>query len=290
MDFQNWLKHINHVVEQDGQWVGLLDEEGWPILGLPPVISLNATESKLSAESVECVVPLVGGAGRRVADELVAEDVLATDKAGRLLPAVGATRLLAVIRAGERRVFTVTHCVAEGEAVPSSLTIHGVELLDGLASWPCPSVPVVWSEVEYGPWSTDASGVEYERERQLAQVQFATRADGYTKKGPAVTVIRELVQDSFDAVNALHGWDTPHAVVEFSAGSDESKPVLIRGDDSTVWDTISEPARSAGVGVQVDLWWPGDPKVRVRTDRETGATALREWDVPMQVVRVEVVD
>lgn len=310
LTLKQWRTHIDQVVSDEGQWVGLLNEDGAPFLEFPALVSMNAPKTRLAPASVEATVSVADG-GRRVLEELVGDGLGRLDAVTRrLAPNDGPTRLLCVVRPGERRVFTVTHSVVEGGVVPSTMTVHGVDLLDGLAWWPCPSIPRVWLKhdvmewhpgkgggtyvhksipTEFVEWITDASGVPYKTKRRMAQVEMGREADGYTKKGPARTVVRTLIQDSFDAVNRLFGWGVPHAVVDFEQSVDESPEVLIRGDDSSVWDTVSDPALQSGVNVMVDLWWPGDAPVVVRVSEPWAGsvrTAAKTWDVPMQVVRV----
>lgn len=285
MDLTSWRKHIDYVVKDEGQWLGILDENGLPLYELPAYSSVSFPEAHLDASSAEVVVPV--SAGDTVLDDLVGEGLGVQDAAGRLVPASGPTRLLMLARPGERRVGTVTHTVAGGVSAPSTLTVHAVDLLNGLSWWPCPSIPVEWGRAQFTDWDTDASGEKYTSSRRLAQLQFATNADGYTKRGAAVSVIRDLIQDSFDAVNSLYGWaDNPHAVVEYPTGVDESPEVFIRVNDDPVLDTVAEHARSAGVGIEVILWWPGDDAVRVRTSRDPRAFGFKSWPHPVQIVRV----
>lgn len=285
MDMMQWRAHIDQVVGDEGQWVGILDEDGWPILDLPAVVSITAEETRLTPGSAEVVVSVANGAGRRVLDELVADGLGAIDAEKRLVPASGPTRILCLVRPGERRVFTVTHAVVAGGLAPSTLTIHGVDLLDSLAWWPCPSVPLEWTNARFSTWTTDASGATYAWPRRLAPVEFATTADGYTVRGPARDTLRRLVQDSFDAVNMLMGWQDPHAVVDFAGGTDTSPEVILRVPDEPVLDTIADTARIAGISIDVDLWWPGDPPATIRTpDRKS--TVATTWPHPMQIVRI----
>ena len=286
LTFEDYRKHIDQVVADSGQWLGILDENGWPILDLPPVVSLTASETRLSAESVDCVIPLSGGAGRAVAEELLAQDITDVDSSGQLIQGDTPARFLCAVRPGERRTYFLANPQAEGVATPSQATLSGVELLDGLAAWPCPSIPSLWKQRNFSTWTTDASGQTYKTPRELAQIEVANKADGYTEKGKARTVIRELIQDSLDAVNDIMGWNDPHMVVDFGGGVDTSKTVVIRTDDSSIWDTVAEPAKNAGVGIQVDLWWPGDPAVTVR---EGDKTVSKAWERPMQVCRVETI-
>ena len=283
MDLAQWRKHIDAVVRDEGQWVGISDENGLPLYELSG--TLTFPESHLSAASAEVTVQVQPG--DRVLDDLVGDGLGEVDAEGRLVPHSGQTRLLVLVRAGERRAATVTHSVVSGVSVPSQIVVHGVDLLDGLSTWPCPSIPAVWESAEFSEWSTDASGEQYATKRDLAQVQFTTRIDHYLERGPAKTVLREVIQDSFDAVNTLNGWsDDPHAVVAYESGEDTSPEIIVRINDDPVMDTIAEHARSAGVGIEVGLWWPGDDPVTVRVAHDSTETKQATWPHPIQVVRL----
>ena len=145
---------------------------------------------------------------------------------------------------------------------------------------------------EWEQWSTDASGAEYASARELALLQLATKLDGYAKRGRAKSLVREIIQDSLDAVNALYGWvDDPHMVVEFPGDVDTSGESALRVSDDDVWSTVSESARAAGLSVDVSLWWPGDAPVKVRVDQQATQLEERSWNHPIQVVRVrEIVE
>lgn len=286
MDIADWRKHIDAVVADEGQWVGLLDENGWPIFDFPAVVSVNAPEARFEVGSVEVVVPVANGAGSRLMAELVADGLGGMDEEKRLIPAAGPTRLVCVVRSGERLVYTVTHTVAEGGAAPSQITVHGVDSIDDLAWWPCPSIPIQWAQQKFTEWTTDASGVTYAKPRQLARIEFGTAADGYTVDGPARTAVRHVVQDSLDAVNALMKWQQPGMVVDYAGGADTTPKLLIRTDDSSLWDTIAEPAKQAGLSIEIDLWWPGDPPVVIRANYETSITRQARWNYPVKIIRI----
>lgn len=286
LTFEQWRTHIDYVVTTQGQWCGVLDDEGKPLIELPAPISVQAPEQRLAASSVESTFAI--DATSEVVRELAA-DFGTQDDEGRLIPADGPVRLLCFIRKGERRAYFITHVVLEGALTPSTMKINGTDLVEMLSYWPCPSTPIKWTQTRFENWTTDASGVIYKQTRQLAQVPFATALYGHSLEGPAVSVIRKIIQDSIDAVNELFGWNTPHAVVDYSA-TNLGPEVLVKTADDFIWDTIAEPARTAGISIEVNLWWPGDPPVKVRTSRDTETTTTTTWDVPMQIVRVNVME
>lgn len=283
MDLDQWRSHIDYVVATEGQWIGLLDEDGWPLLDFSAVVNVQAPETRMSASSVEVTVDVSAGGGRRLLDELIADGLGKQEPNARLVPAVGAARFICLTRqAGERIVARVVHTVVAGGASPVTMTVHGTDLTEGLAWWPCPSAPQYWRNARFSDWTTDASYLQYRKARSLAKVQFSTDTLATTKRGTARDLIRDIIQDSFDAVNAARGWSgDPHAFVDYGqTGRDMSPEVLIRIDDSYVWDTVAPTALQSGVSIEVDLWWPGDAPVRVRSG------ALRTWPNPVQIVKV----
>lgn len=285
MDLMQWRKHIDQVVADEGEWFGVADENGYPIYELAG--EMKFPESHLQAASAEALVNVQPG--DRVLDDLVGDRLGVLDAAGRLVPANGPTRLLVMERPGRRRAATITHCVASGLASPSQLTIHAVDLLDGLSWWPCPSIPHEgWELGVWDEWTTDASGETYGTPRQLAAIKFATKLTNYAVRGRARSVLRDVVQDSFDAVNILYGWDgEPHAVVDWSGSEDTSGEVALRLTDDSVWESIAETARSAGLNVDVDLWWPGDDPILARKSEKDGTFEQKTFPHPIQVVRID---
>lgn len=289
MELADWRRHIDQVLVDEGQWFGILNENGHPIYEFGGISHVSFPETRLATSSVEATVNVTPG--DRILDDLVGEGLGVVDDAGRLAPANGPLRMLCQIRPGERQTAYITHTVVEGRGTPSTLTIHGVDLMDMLAAWPCPSIPVEWGGKKFESWSTDASNTKYATPRTLAQLPFATKADGYTVSGPARDTVRNLIQDSFDAVNALYGWRySEHAFVEFDGTPDNSPRVVIRVNDDPVLDTVAEVARAAGLGIEVRLWWPGDGSVRVRTKRDPESTAASTWSTPKLIVRVYEVE
>lgn len=284
MDLVQWRKHIAQVVADEGEWIGVADENGYPIYEL--VGKINFPESHLQAASAEITVNVEPG--DRILDDLAGDKLGVTDSAGRLVPANGPARMIVLERPGRRRAASITHVVVRGRSTPSEMTLHGVDLVDGLDCWPCPSVPRAWDEAEWSEWTTDASWEPYRKKRILSLVRFATQLFGYAKRGKARDLLRILVQDSFDSVNKLHGWsDNPHAVVAFGGEEDTSPESAIRISDDSVWATIAETARSSGLKVEVDLWWPGDDPIPVRADHDGKKIERKTFPHPIQVVRIE---
>lgn len=291
MHWMGWAdkrRHIDQIITDEGQWVGLCDGWGNPIMRVPPILSLTAPEARLSAASLSLEVSVDGGAHVPVhplVGEMVADGLGVFDEAGRLVVKDQIVDMVVVARAGRRRGYVTSFpTVIGGSEAPSKLLIQGADLLDRLAVWPCPSVPQSWLP-SWMLWTGDV--VEYSRPRGIAEIEMAVVADGYTLSGPAEETIRTLVQDSLDAVNTAMGWEgSPHLVVDMAPTGRVSPEVRIRVQDAPVLDTIVPPAQMAGVNVIVDLWWPGDEPVLVRTPDRL-STELVSWTRPIGVVRVE---
>ncbi|MBH5303519.1 hypothetical protein I8F82_11925, partial [Corynebacterium ulcerans] len=44
-DWENHKKHRDQVIADQGQWLGLLDENGTPMMDLPPVMEMRMPEA-----------------------------------------------------------------------------------------------------------------------------------------------------------------------------------------------------------------------------------------------------
>lgn len=286
MEWPQWRKHIDHVVHDEGRWVGLCDGWGKPIMRMPPHISLTAPESRFAPGALELTVrTMTDGVVSPVVDHMVAEGLGVFDETGKLVVKDNIVDMIVVVRPGMRRGYVTSYPTAQGGATaPTTLKIQGTDLLDRLQVWPCPSVPQSWLPNQE-LWTGDV--VEYTHPRELATMEMATTADGYTMSGPAEATIKTLIQDSLDAVNLQNGWtDTPHLVVDMTPTGIESPPVTIRVDDQMISDTVFPWAQMSGVNIRVDLWWPGDEPVLIRTpDRQS--THLVSWTRAIGVIKVE---
>ncbi|WP_288833662.1 hypothetical protein [uncultured Corynebacterium sp.] len=222
-----------------------------------------------------------------IVDDLIAPDLGRFDEAGRFEASNVLGRNVCVQRAGDRdrQAYFIPYVDARGAKAPESLHVEASGLLSLLDAFPCPSVPESWRggfEVR----EANAAG-QYVTPREYSLVEFATRADGYTVAGPAETAIRTVIQDSLDAVQHHMGWQRPHMVVDFAPTGRTSPEAAIRVEDDFVLPTVAETARTAGVNITADLWWPGDAPVTVRVKHGSQDTEQRTWEHPIAVVRVE---
>ncbi|MCT1450651.1 hypothetical protein [Corynebacterium sp. p3-SID1194] len=287
---------IDQAVADTGRWIGLCNGDGVPVVQLPPPVSMSAAERRLAPDAeLELVVPARGKLAptNAAVDYLIAEDLGRFDDEGYLVPATEGNFFVVVCLPGRRLAYEVVKARAEGPAdAPSTLTIEGVSSTSLLQAHPAPSVPWTWHKSFWENWEGDAGGA-YETIRRYAPVEMATRLDGYTIEGPAVSAIRRLCHQSFAAVNALQGWEgDPHLVVDYSVPSADGRRVVMPVTDDYLWDTFASTAEAAGVNVWTELWWPGDAPMLVPTgiDPEKDKPVLTTYQHPVFRVCVEEVD
>lgn len=264
----DWAAHAQHraqVIADDGQWIGLLDQDGVPLMDMAPLIELIAPETRNARESMQMTVRASSGRGlvHPVVGELIADGLGVVDEEGRLVPLVDDTRMVAIERPGGRRVFKVTHCVASGgRDAPSRLDVHAMGVLDLLDGIPCWSYPISIT----GDWHRldQDFAAEWTRERDMQNLEMAATVDGFVVAGPALEVVHQLIEESLTATYLAVGItdvvDMPVIAVP-PATAVTTPEVLVRPDDSSIWETVSSVAAAAGLTVSARMWWPGDDQV-----------------------------
>lgn len=260
----NWAAHKAHrklVAEDHGAWIGLLDGEGNPIVDLPSPLSFMAPENRNGPAEATVTIPTVSRSGvpHPVLAELIAENFGAQSSEGDFIPAFDNTRFVRVETETDHATYNVAFTTTDsGVVAPETVEVNAIHAADVLGGWPCPSYPKSWVP-DFALRERDYA-VDFKTPRMLGDVKFANQADGFTVRGPAESVIRRIIRDSFDAVNTKMGWsDDPHAVVSPESSNLESPEIYIRPTDGYVWETIAGPAAAAGVTVSAELWLPGDP-------------------------------
>lgn len=267
IDWTGHRRHREQTIADTGQWVGLLDADGNPLMDLPPVVSMVAPEARNDPGSLELTVLCRSRRGiiHPVVTELVAEQLGVLSPEGRLVPVADQTRFVAIERAGvPRRVYWVTHTVARGDAdAPATLTLHGVGLTKLLSRFPAMSAPATWQQ-SFKRFERDWVGPEnttlvFSTPRQLAGMKMVTVADGATLDGPAEATIRRLIAESLDAAFRVAGItkDLPIQVATTPTGR-PSPRILLRPTDGPLLEEIAQPAAAAGVIITARMWWPGD--------------------------------
>ncbi len=283
--WDSWRATVDAHVRDRGVWVGLLNENWEPICTISPR-DFNETYTRLTPPEVGFDHDgQVKGRPSTLVDELIAPDLGRFDEQGYFEASNVLGRSVCVQRADDRQAYFIPYVDASGKDAPESVHVEAAGLLSLLDATPCPSVPESWR----GGFQTvkaDAA-VTYTTPREYSLVELATRADGYTVVGPAERAIRTVVQDSLDAVQHHMGWVRPHIVVDYAPTGRTSPDAAIRVEDDFILPTVAETARTAGVNVSADLWWPGDPAVTVRTQHGSDETVARTWKHPIAVVRVE---
>ena len=270
IDWTAHRKHREQAIADTGQWVGLLDADGSPLMDLPPVVSMVAPETRNDPGSLELTVLCRSSRGiiHPAVTELIAKQLGVLSPEGKLVPVADRTRFVAIERAGvPRRVYWVTHTVARGDAdAPAALTIHGVGLTKLLSRFPAISAPTTWQQSFkrferdwVGPENTKAT---FSQPREFAGMKLVTVADGATLDGPAETTIRRLVAESLAAAFRVAGItkDLPIQVATTPTGR-PSPRILLRPTDGPLLEEIAQPAAAAGVIITTQMWWPGDPPV-----------------------------
>lgn len=284
----DWRKHVDQVVADHGRWVGILNGYGEPELDMPPAVEpYEAEHVRMSPDAgfqMTVATPIDREQTSHIVDLLVDHGLGVFSETGVIAPSTARTFMACVQVPGERRAWLLPdRAVLLGELAPETLSMEGVSMLSLLERWPCPSAPDTWKP-NFEMWEEDAGG-RYKTPRRYAPVEMANLADGYTKRGPAEKVIKELIQESLDAVNRAKGWtQRPHLVVDAAPSGRVSDIVNIRVEDESVWETVAGPAMVAGVDIDIDMWWPGDDPVTV-FDR--GKLVQRSWTHAIGVVRVE---
>ena len=276
-DWASWHKHVTRVVEQQGQWWGLGDGDGAPLLSLPVPLSSDTPEQWMSAEDIEVQFAAIDSSGgvNRLTQLLIMDGLTGFDVSGQLKPAEKDYTLLTAWRGSDgsivRRGGLITHTDCEdtdNDGTPSVTTVHALNLMDAWNTVPAVSWPVAWWKATPYPRREDEAGLPYGRPWDMARVELATRATFRWKTGKAGFVIRRLAQESLDAVMFTQRdpggsrWvDDPYHVVEVPE-IDTSSEISLQAADEMLWDTVVAQAKNAGLVLGARLWWPGDPPVR----------------------------
>lgn len=271
-NWENHKKHRDQVIADQGQWLGLLDENATPMMDLPPVMEMRMPEATNDPASgmVKLRVQSASGIVHPVIHQLIADGLGKTDDVGRLVPLSEATRFIAIERAGSRRVFRVDFAVAEGGAgAPSVLAVHGTDMLKTLARFPAMSGPPTWT----GKWTRftrdwagpENVGVQFDKPRDLQDIKMVTVADGATEQGAAEPLIRKIISDSLAATWRAIGREDlladPPVQVDPNPSGRKSKNILIRPTDRSMWEELAPLAAAAGVSISAAMWWPTDAPI-----------------------------
>lgn len=279
MDWDDWSKHVDYVVRERGQWWGLGDADGNPILTLPDATTDGVTvpEQWMDSPDVSFTMPAMTPAGeqQRAYQLLIADDLDHIDTSGRLEVNPTLYTLLAAWRGkdGEivRRGGVIITASAEdpdNDGLPQTMTISALNAADVWNTIFAVSWPAAWWAAEPYEKTTDESQLPYSRSWSMARIEMAGQAMFRWKEGKAGFVIRRLAQESLDAMMMTQAdpdgtrWvDDQFHVVEVPE-VDTTPVISLDAADGSLWDTVAAQARNAGVILGARVWWPGDPAVR----------------------------
>lgn len=264
------------IASDAGQWLGLLDEDGIPLLDLPQVLEMDWPEQRGVIESVELKIRVRTPSGRlhAIARELIAENLGLTDEQTALIPITGPARFVALERPGlPRRVMRVSHVEVDGDTIsPIMMKIHGTELLGYLELLPSPSTPTTWTGA-FTRFTRDWVGPQdtielFEHPRDLADIKLMQVADGGSVEGAADIVLHRLIDESLEAVLRMAGITSDPPYIAVLLPSDVASPyTILRPTDQTIWAEVGDEAMLSGVAIRAHLWWPGDDQPAGRTLR-----------------------
>lgn len=272
MNWQDWQKTVNYIIETRGRWYGLGDGDGFPLVTLPEPGDFAGPDQWMGIEDIEMTLPAEG----EWMDRLILDDLEDFSVGGRLKMASGDYTLLFATKGedGEtvRRGGVVTHATAEdpnntGQA--DHVTINAISAGDVWNTTVAVSWPRSWWRATPYTRTSDESGREYSQGWEMARIEMATRITYVNKYGPAGFVIRRLAQESLDAVMSAQRdpdgtvWiDDPFHVVEVPDKEETLPNIALEARDGSLWETVQSQAANSGALLGARIWWPGDRPVR----------------------------
>ncbi|MCK7661964.1 hypothetical protein [Corynebacterium antarcticum] len=265
IDWEAHARHRAQVIADEGQWIGLADEDLVPLWDFPPTIKLDAPEILNQPADMQLTCRVAGRLAARhpVAEELIADlsDFVETD--GLLKPVSGRTRIVVVERAGGYRrgyKVTFTHGTGDIDGI-TTIDVHGIGVLDYLRAYPCPSRPESWKDTNIAPLDHGIV-TSWTKTRDVGGILLAGEAPSPEYVGPAAEKIPRLIYDSLDAVYHATGHAAAKSwpIVVASPRPGPGHTVYMVPDDRSIWDVVAPYADAAGIALTARIWWPGDPK------------------------------
>lgn len=266
-DWAQYNKQVKSITDNGGLWVGLLDEDGYPLMDIPHPISYSAPATRNAITNCSATIPAQGKSGAPIpaVSELIAENLGAIDDEGLLIPAHNKTRFIVFEREDSRRVYLITHCVARGtnSSRPTTLDINGASLLsivDGIPAWSAPTTidGSKFFEIQrdwLGPENTE---VVFDEPINIMDMKMVTVADGVTLEGEADVTIKRLIDRSLQVVWNIKGITEDFPIVTGSLSGKESPKTLIRPTDRGLLETVTDHAASAGIQLDARIVFPSD--------------------------------
>lgn len=280
VDWMQFAAHRAAIVRSEGQYLGLLDENGYPICDLPHPSEMQAPRERNAISSLQLTFPVsTATGGVHPAARALVDDTIGLEPSGAIRP-TPKTRFVLVDRPGSSWCYRVAQRSATGPSDKLQvITLHGIDVLSYLQQLPCPTQPQKWKSTTFHTFEKDwlaatDQTARFKRPRDIAEVDFYSSylADQviYDRADRAIgQVIRESVQAVTKAVGAT---PSPFSVTVTETGADADM-LLIKPDDGFIWDTVAPRATAAGVDITATMKLPtsdGEPTinfdVKVRTD------------------------
>lgn len=268
---QNWDSHKRHreyVAKHHGQWIGLLDNNGTPLMDLPAPVEMRAGSSRNAPANIELTIPVAGAAGAThpIVGELIADNLGKTTASGELAPVMDKTLFLAVERAGApRRTYWVVMATVKGEDRPQTLTIQGVDCLKLLTRMPAMSSPDSWRNNFARitrDWVGDSQqGSTLSRARWVCGVDMFGSTIQSSQQGAAFDVIGQMLTQCLQAAFRLAGITSNYPIQVAHYPQGRGRMLLLRREDKSLLETIMPAAIAAGINIKASMWLPKDPPV-----------------------------
>lgn len=271
VDWAQFAAHRNAVVDSTGQYLGLLDENGYPLCDLPTPSEMQAPRERNAVSSLQVTFPVSAmDGGVHPAARALVDDTIGVEPSGAITP-TPKTRFVLVERPGSSWCYRVAQRMATGPSGKlREITLHGVDVLSFLQQLPCPTQPAKWASTTFHIFERDWLAVtdksaKFKTPREIAEVDFY---DSYLSDqviaGPADEAIGRVIRESLEAVTALAGVrPTPFSVTVTKTGV-AADDVLIKPDDGFIWDVVTPRATAAGVAITASMVFPettGEPVI-----------------------------
>lgn len=262
VDWAKFAAHRKAVVESTGQYLGLLDENGYPMCDLPTPSEMQAPRERNTVSSLQVTFPVSAmDSGVHPAARALVDDTIGVEPSGAITP-TPKTRFVLVERPGSSWCYRVAQRMATGPSDKlREITLHGVDVLSFLQQLPCPTQPAKWAQTTFHTFERDWLAVtdesaKFKTPRDVAEVDFY---DSYLSDqviaGPADEAIGRVIRESVEAVAKIAGASpSPFSVTVTKTGVVDD--VLIKPDDGFIWDVVMPRATAAGVAVTASMVFP----------------------------------
>lgn len=271
VDWAQFAGHREALVESEGQYVGLLDENGHPLCDLPHPVEMQAPRERNAISSLQMTFPVsTATGGVHPAARALVDDTIGVEKNGAITP-TPKTRFVLVERPGSSWCYRVAQRMATGPAGKlQSITVHGVDVVNYLTQLPCPTQPAKWKSSRFHRFEKDWLAVtdktaRFVTPRDIAEVDFY---DSYLADQViydyAEVAIGRIITESVDAVAGILGMSTPPFNVTVTNHGGHAEKIMIKPDDGFIWDVVAPRATAAGVGITATMVLPtktGEPQI-----------------------------